>query len=45
MSSLIGLNGHELFNGKLGVRESSRGEIAFFELGKSFGIKLGLELF
>ena len=45
MGSFIDLDGQELFNGELGVWKSSSDKIAFFELGKSFGIKLGLELF
>jgi len=45
MGSLIRLDGRELFDGELGVRESSRSKVALFELGKSLRIKLGLELF
>ena len=45
MGSFIILDRQKLLNGELGVRESSGKEIAFFELGKSLGIKLGLELF
>jgi len=44
MGSFITLDIHELLNGELGVRESGGGKITFFKLGKSFSIKLGLEL-
>jgi len=44
MYSLITLDGYELLNGKLGVREPSSEKIAFFEFGESLCIKLGLEL-
>ena len=45
MGSFITLDNQKLLNGELCAREASGGKIAFFELGKSFGIKLGLELF
>lgn len=45
MGSFVSLDRQKLLNGELGVRESSGGKIAFFEFGKSLGIKLGLELF
>ena len=45
MGSLISLDGDELFDSELGVRESRVGKVFFFELGKGLGIKLGLELF
>jgi hypothetical protein len=45
MGSFIALDGQELLNGELRACETSIGKIAFFELGKSFSIKLGLELF
>ena len=45
MGSFIRLDGHELLDGELGVRESSLNKVAFFELGEGFGVKFGLELF
>jgi len=45
MGSFITLDTQELFDGDLRVRESGGGEIALFKLGKSLGVKLGLELF
>ena len=45
MGSFISLDRQELLDGELGVRESGSDKIAFFKLGKSFSIKLGLELF
>ena len=45
MGSFITLDTHELLYGELSIRESGGSEIALFKLGKSLGIKLGLELF
>ena len=42
MGSFIGLDRDELFDSELGVRESGSNEVAFFKLGESFRIKLGL---
>jgi len=45
MGSFIGLDRYELFDSELGVRESGGEKVAFFELGESLRVKLGLELF
>ena len=45
MGSLITLDGYELFDGELCVRESCGDKVVLLELGKSFSIKLRLELF
>jgi len=45
MGRFIGLDRYELFNGELGIRESGGDKVAFFKLGESLRIKLGLELF
>ena len=45
MSSFITLDNQKLLDGELCARKASGGKIAFFELCKSFGVKLGLELF
>ena len=45
MGSFITLDDHKLLNGELRAREASGGKIAFLELGKSSGVKVGLELF
>ena len=44
MRSLIGLNGGELLDGKVGVHEACASEIAGLELLESLLVELGLEL-
>lgn len=45
MGSFITLDNQKLLNSELRACEASGGKIAFFELGESFGVKLGFELF